>query len=125
MQIKERRLMLLGDHSVANPWFSRVVFVNGHQVELREYANGIEECRVNGAVYARDSLADIKADTSTAKAPLAFEELTGFYRTDWDRAYRRMYWSAWMDTRKTWWLDYQVRPDQERALLRRYWEKTL
>lgn len=126
MEIKSRRLVMWGDHTVPNPWFSRVVVLNDkHTIELREYANGVEECLVNGTVYARDSLADIKADTGTAKAPEAFEELTGLYRQDWDRSYRRMYWSGWMDSRKTWWLDFTVDHAQFRKLAGKYWEKQL
>ena len=126
MLVSSRRLVLWGDHTARNPWFSRVVCLNEkHTIELREYANGVEECLVNGTVYARDTLANIMEDSGTANAIEAFEELTGFWPRDWDRMYRRMYWSEWMDSRADWWLDVRVNTKEFRQLARTYWGKEL
>jgi hypothetical protein len=108
MEIQNRSLQLCGDHTVADPWFSRVVYVNQHCIELVEFDSMREECRVNGALYTCDSVEDIAIDTGSCKASEAFEQLTGMWPRDWDRMYRRLYWSAWMCSTCQWRTDYRT-----------------
>jgi hypothetical protein len=123
MQVNTRWIQLSGNHTVDNPYFSRCVFLNQHCIELREYASGAEECLVNDTVYAADTVEMIRADGCSVKASEAFAELTGFWPADWDRTYRRKYWSEWMDVRKTWWLDFRPADDRQYlALIMKYWQ---
>lgn|SRR5574341_280172 len=105
MQIHRRQVRMYGDHTVDDPFFERIVVVNDHFITHRQYASGREECVLNGTVVAADSIDDLNRDLGSCKALEMFEDLTGLGAAEWDRLYRRLYWSNWRSTRYHWWLD--------------------
>lgn len=120
MNIQRRTIQLYADHCAEDPYFVRIVRVNDHTIELVVYASGREECRINGATIATDTVEMIRINAATSCAAEAFEQLSGFWPADWDRVYRRLYWHGWMDSTRTWWLTYTPAPAQLRALCRRH-----
>lgn len=88
MNVTKREIRLHCDAVAAVPFFERIILVNQHDISLRTYADGREECIVNGLVYASDTLDMI--------------QLTGLWVAEWDRAYRRLWWSQYMDNRAMW-----------------------
>jgi hypothetical protein len=105
MQIYRRQVRLYGDHTLDDPFFERIVMLNDHYIGYRMYASGREECVLNGTVIAADSIDDLNRDLGSTKALQMFDDLTGCNAAEWDRLYRRMYWSDWQSTRYRWWLD--------------------
>lgn len=102
MNVTKREIRLHCDAVAAVPFFERIILVNQHDISLRTYADGREECIVNGLVYAADTLDMIQADMGSANASKAFHQLTGLWVAEWDRAYRRLWWSQYMDGTAAW-----------------------
>ena len=97
MDIKKREIRLYCNSLAVVPYFERIVLVNHHDISLRIYADGREECIVNNYVYASDT-----GNSGSVNASEAFEELTGCWPADWDRVYRRLWWRDFMNASSMW-----------------------